>query len=70
MPEEIKAGGYGGLSDIEVGLRVDDHVNPVPELSRLLAIHHLLFDSSKTEDLIPFSGEPAARLRGALNALG
>lgn len=65
-----KAGGYGGLSDIEVDLRVDDHVNPVPELGRLLHIHHLLFDSPVVEELIPFSGEPAERLRIALDTLG
>ena len=64
-----EAGGYGGLSDIEVDLRVDDHPNPIPELSRLMGIHHLLFGTPITEDLIPFRGEPAARLRTALIAL-
>lgn len=28
--------GYGGLDDIAVDLRVDDHVAPIPELARLL----------------------------------
>ena len=65
-----EAGGYGGLSDIEVDLRVDDHVNPVPELSRLLHIHHLLFNSPVLADLLPLSGEPAERLRNALDTLG
>jgi uncharacterized Ntn-hydrolase superfamily protein len=63
-------GGYGGSSDIEFDLRVDDHVDPVSELGRLLAIHHLLFDAPLAEDLIPFSGDPARRLRIALDTLG
>ena len=30
--------GYGGLDDLAVDLRVDDHTDPVPELERLLAL--------------------------------
>jgi uncharacterized Ntn-hydrolase superfamily protein len=36
-------GGYAGLSDTLVDLRVDDHATPVSELARLYAIHSLLF---------------------------
>src|SRR5439155_13808021 len=36
-------GGYGGLSDVLVDLRVDDHEQPVTELARLHDIHSLLF---------------------------
>ena len=33
--------GYGGLDDVAVDLRVDDHTDPVTELSRLLHLHEL-----------------------------
>ena len=32
-------GGYGGLCDTLVDLRVDDHADPVPSCERLYAIH-------------------------------
>lgn len=60
--------GYGGGSDIEVDLRVDDHADPVVELGRLLDIHVLLF--GKPEETWPLEGETADRLRRALDALG
>jgi uncharacterized Ntn-hydrolase superfamily protein len=40
-------GGYGGLSDRLVDLRVDDHEQPIAELARLHGLHALLF--GKTE---------------------
>ena len=36
-------GGYGGLSDTLVDLRVDDHERPIDELRRLFGIHDQLF---------------------------
>src|ERR671910_1453621 len=36
-------GGYAGLSDVVVDLRVDDHPAPVAELRRIHGIHELLF---------------------------
>jgi uncharacterized Ntn-hydrolase superfamily protein len=41
--------GYGGLDDVAVDLRVDDHAEPVGELTRLLALHELYLTAS-TED--------------------
>lgn len=38
-----KGAGYGGKGDRWVDLRVDDHPDPVPELRRLLGVHHLYF---------------------------
>jgi uncharacterized Ntn-hydrolase superfamily protein len=32
-------GGFAGLNDRFIDLRVDDHAQPVQELSRLLALH-------------------------------
>jgi uncharacterized Ntn-hydrolase superfamily protein len=40
-------GGYAGLSDILVDLRVDDHPKPVEELARIYRLHDLLFGKSE-----------------------
>jgi uncharacterized Ntn-hydrolase superfamily protein len=37
------SGGYAGLSDVLVDLRVDDHPEPLAELRRLYELHQLLF---------------------------
>ena len=47
-----KDGGYGGLTDIYVDLRVDDHAHPVEELSRLLDLHDLFLGTSAEADKI------------------
>src|SRR5947209_7760454 len=44
-----KDGGYAGLSDSLVDLRVDDHEQPVAELARLYAMHSLLFGKTPRE---------------------
>ncbi len=38
-----KGAGYGGFDDTLVNLRVDDCPEPLPELGRLLDLHHLYF---------------------------
>jgi uncharacterized Ntn-hydrolase superfamily protein len=55
-------GGYGGFNDRYIDLRVDDHVDPVVELERLLSIQRLLFERPKESDLLPLTGETARRL--------
>ena len=45
-------GGYAGLSDTLVDLRVDDHADPLAELRRLHAIHDDLFGRTPREDWI------------------
>jgi uncharacterized Ntn-hydrolase superfamily protein len=42
-------GGYAGLSDVLVDLRVDDHAQPVTELARLYRMHDLLFGKTPPE---------------------
>jgi uncharacterized Ntn-hydrolase superfamily protein len=37
------AGGWGGYTDRAVDLRVDDHVAPITELARLVALHREMF---------------------------
>jgi uncharacterized Ntn-hydrolase superfamily protein len=46
-------GGYGGLSDVVVDLRVDDHPAPVGELARLYGIHQELFGKTPDEEWLP-----------------
>ena len=65
-----RAGGYGGTSDVEVDLRVDDHPDPVPELSRLLDLHRLYFDRPDPDTLLPLEGELAAEVDLRLRSLG
>ncbi len=63
-------GGYGGESDIEVDLRVDDHVTPVPELVRLLDLHQLYFGPVDETALLPIEGALADEVRERLAAAG
>jgi uncharacterized Ntn-hydrolase superfamily protein len=64
------AAGYGGLSDVQADLRVDDHPQPVEELARLLDLHHVYFERPATEELVPIEGDVADRVTAALTALG
>jgi uncharacterized Ntn-hydrolase superfamily protein len=63
-------GGYAGLSDVLVDLRVDDHARPLDELRRLHGIHALLFGTTPTEDWLAVDDELASELRERLAQLG
>ncbi len=43
-------GGYAGLSDVLVDLRVDDHPDPLAELRRIYRMHHALFGSTPRDE--------------------
>lgn len=45
-------GSYGGYNDRYIDLRVDDHDEPVRELSRLLKLHKLYFEPTLQEDVV------------------
>jgi uncharacterized Ntn-hydrolase superfamily protein len=45
-------GGYAGLSDTLVDLRVDDHPDPLVELRRIYRLHDLLFGTTPKQDWI------------------
>ena len=62
--------GYGGLSDIEVDLRVDDHPAPVGELRRLLGLHRLYFGKPDPATLLPLEGPIADEVAQRLQRLG
>jgi uncharacterized Ntn-hydrolase superfamily protein len=65
-----KDGGYAGLSDVLVDLRVDDHERPIPELRRIYELHHRLFGLSPREDWLPLEGELHAEVEERLTRLG
>ena len=54
--------GYGGLDDIAVDLRVDDHTAPVTELARLLDLNDLYLTASTDEEKVPVTPEIRAEL--------
>jgi uncharacterized Ntn-hydrolase superfamily protein len=45
--------GYGGLDDVAVDLRVDDHPDPCTELGRLLDLHRLYLTASTDDEKVP-----------------
>jgi uncharacterized Ntn-hydrolase superfamily protein len=65
-----KDGGYGGMDDVLVDLRVDDHAEPVAELKRLYGMHQLLFGKTPAGEWLPVDEALAEELRGRLAALG
>ncbi len=63
-------GGYAGLSDSVVDLRVDDHERPLAELRRLYGLHRQLFGKTPKRDWIPVDGPLRAELAERLGRLG
>jgi uncharacterized Ntn-hydrolase superfamily protein len=63
-------GGYAGLSDILVELRVDDHERPIQELRRIYGLHQRLFEVSPREDWLPLEGELRSEVDERLGRLG
>jgi uncharacterized Ntn-hydrolase superfamily protein len=63
-------GGYGGTSDVEADLRVDDSPAPVQELARLLDLHDLYFGRPDPATLLDLTGELAAEVTERLARLG
>jgi uncharacterized Ntn-hydrolase superfamily protein len=54
----VKEGaGYGGLDDIAVDLRVDDHTDPCTELARLLHLNDLYLTASTEEEKVPVDAD-------------
>jgi uncharacterized Ntn-hydrolase superfamily protein len=58
-------GGYAGLSDVLVDLRVDDHPDPLVELRRIYRLHDALFGRTPREKWVPVDDA----LRGELDSL-
>jgi uncharacterized Ntn-hydrolase superfamily protein len=63
-------GGYAGLTDTVVDLRVDDHPQPLVELSRLYEIQRRIFGKTPREDWLSVDAPLRAELESRLAALG
>ena len=63
-------GAYGGLLDRYVDLRVDDHPEPIAELSRLLKLHRFFLTRPADDQFIPIDGSLATEIQEILRDLG
>jgi uncharacterized Ntn-hydrolase superfamily protein len=63
-------GGYAGLSDTVVELRIEDHERPLEELGRVYRIHEALFGETPRDQWLTVDDELAAELRERLRQLG
>ena len=63
-------GGYAGLTDTLVDLRVDDHEAPIEELRRLYVLHQQLFGKTPRDQWLPIDDELRAEIDERLARLG
>ena len=63
-------GGYGGLSDEVVDLRVDEHPRPLEELRRVYGLHQAIFGKTPPEEWIDVDSDLATELGERLAKLG
>ena len=63
-------GGYAGLSDSVVDLRVDEHPLPLDELRRIYVMHQAIFGTTPPEDWLDVDEELAAELSERLARVG
>jgi len=63
-------GGYGGRNDRYIDLRVDDDVQPIRKLKRLLQLHHLYFGRTQPEDWLKIEGKLCRELQRILKRSG
>ena len=65
-----EAGGYLGMTDKALDLRVDDHLDPVPELQRLRSLHRLYLEAPAPDSAIDIDEPIANEIRRTLTAQG
>lgn len=63
-------GGYGEGDDRWIDLRVDDHDDPVPELTRIFGVWRVLMERPDPAELIPIDEALASELRDLLAGRG
>ncbi len=56
-------GGYAGLNDRYVDLRVDDHPRPIGRLKEILELHHLYFGRADPASLVAIDAKIARELQ-------
>jgi uncharacterized Ntn-hydrolase superfamily protein len=65
-----KDGGYAGMSDVLVDLRVDDHERPVEELRRIYGLHQAIFGKTPREEWVTVDEGLATEMSARLARLG
>ena len=63
-------GGYAGMSDTVVELRVEDHELPIEELRRIYTLHDEIFGTTPRDQWLDVDDELATELRDRLATLG
>jgi uncharacterized Ntn-hydrolase superfamily protein len=63
-------GGYAGMSDVVVELRVEDHERPIEELRRIYVLHDEIFGKTPRRLWLDVDEELATELRDRLAKLG
>jgi uncharacterized Ntn-hydrolase superfamily protein len=63
-------GGYAGLSDIVVDLRVEDHERPIEELQRIYRLHQAIFGETPRDQWVQVDDGLAEELKERLARLG
>jgi len=63
-------GAHEGGSDVYADLRVDDHLDPVHELSRLLDIHEVCLDKNHVSGSTPWDDELVGEVTRMLDRVG
>jgi len=63
-------GGYAGLSDVVLDLRVDDHETPIAELRRLSFLHDQLFGKTPRHEWLRVDDELRAEIQERVRELG
>ena len=63
-------GGYGGLDDRWIDLRVDDHLNPISRLEELLELHRLYFGHSPKGERVSLDGAAVKDIQTIMKGLG
>jgi uncharacterized Ntn-hydrolase superfamily protein len=63
-------GGYAGLSDSVVDLRVDEHERPLQELRRIYVMHQAIFGETPREEWLDVDDALGQELRERLAGLG
>lgn len=62
--------GYGGMDDIAVDLRVDEHREPATELARLLDLNRIYLTASTEEERVHLDADLRAELEELARAAG
>jgi uncharacterized Ntn-hydrolase superfamily protein len=62
--------GYGGLDDVAVDVRIDDHPDPVNELRRLLDLNDFYLTAPPEQDRVPVDSALAEELDARARELG